>query len=397
MLLLKHYFKRISTVFIIVLVFIANYFTFIGIRSLWSTYQGYCEMKSLLQEGTYIANLDPESDCCFADITKSNVQHSFDYLDRHFNYALFSDGNIVSVPNCDMEISVNYLNEEYYNLFPLELEQGKNMRFDYKLNEDEIPVLIGKGLSNSYPLHSTINISDPALGRDITLKVVGILKDNVYHSNFYSLDWKVYYNFSIFVPINKSFIENANVDFYVNSIMNVIALNTTTEKMEALSENLYENLGLRFNFYTQEENNIDFKKFYSRSIIIQFIIASIMLVITIWISIRIITRVNQLLVNDLVSGISENINTVLIKKCGYAYVGITFLFSYIVILGITAYKRCSYWEKKDTLLATYGFGGLIDMDWGAWLVVVCIDMLISLIIVGRVIRHFRGLLQKQKC
>ncbi|NMB96635.1 MAG: ABC transporter permease, partial [Clostridiaceae bacterium] len=376
------------TLCIIILMFIASYLTFIGIRSLLSTYQGYCEMRSLVQEGTYIANLNPDSDYNLADITESDVQQAFDYLDRNFDFALYDDGNLITLPDCDMEVSVNYLNEEYYKLFPLELEQGTRLRFDYKLNEDEIPVLIGKGLSKTYPLGSTICISDPAMGRNITLKVVGILKKNASHSNYYMLNWKNYYNFSIFLPVNKMFIENANVDFHVNSIMNVIVLHTTAEKTATLSDVFLENLGLQFNFSSQQENYEYFENGYLESIIIQFIIALVLYAITMWIVNRNILKGNRLLLNDLLSSISENINSVQIRKSGYTYLKVTFLLGLIVIFLFTAYERFSFWAKKDTLVVAYGFLGLIDIDWGAWLIVLFIDMLIGVLIVETASRHF---------
>ncbi|WP_276929734.1 ABC transporter permease [Herbinix luporum] len=396
MLLFKCYFKRKSTLCIILLIFIANYMTFIGIRSLLSTYQGYCEMSSLVHEGTYIANLNPKNDYSFANITESDVQQIFNYLDRNFDFALYIDGNLITLPDCDIEVSVNYLNEEYYKLFPLELEQGIKLSFDYKLNDDEIPVLIGTGLSKTYPLGSTISISDPAMGRNITLKVVGILKKNAFHSNYYMPNWKNYYNFSIFVPVNQIFIENANVDFHINSIMNLIVLHTTVEKTETLSDILLENLGLQFKFYSQQENYEHFENDYLKSIIIQFISALVLYAITIWIANRNILKGNRLLLNNLSSSISENVNSVKIRKSGYIYLKLIFLLGLLGVFIFTAYERFSYWVKKDTLVAAYGFLGLTDIDWGSWLTVLFIDMLIGVLIVETASKHFLNLFSKQE-
>jgi hypothetical protein len=370
--------------------------TFIGIRSLLSTYQGYCEMSSLVQEGTYIANLNPKNDYNFANITESDVQQIFNYLDRNFDFALYIDGNLITLPDCDIEVSVNYLNEEYYKLFPLELEQGIKLSFDYKLNDDEIPVLIGTGLSKTYPLGSTISISDPAMGRNITLKVVGILKKNAFHSNYYMPNWKNYYNFSIFVPVNQIFIENANVDFHINSIMNLIVLHTTVEKTETLSDILLENLGLQFKFYSQQENYEHFENDYLKSIIIQFISALVLYAITIWIANRNILKGNRLLLNNLSSSISENVNSVKIRKSGYIYLKLIFLLGLLGVFIFTAYERFSYWVKKDTLVAAYGFLGLTDIDWGSWLTVLFIDMLIGVLIVETASKHFLNLFSKQE-
>ena len=94
-----------------------------------------------------------------------------------------------------------------------ELSQGTDLYFDYPL-EGEIPVLIGKGLSKTYPVGSTIKIEKSVLGRPLTLKVQGVLKQNAYHSNYYALNSKTYYNFSILFPVNEDFINHANMDIF---------------------------------------------------------------------------------------------------------------------------------------------------------------------------------------
>ena len=68
-----------------------------------------------------------------------------------------------------MKVSLGYMNEEYYELNQFELSQGTDLDFNYQLDE-EIPVLIGKGLSKTYPIGSTIIIEESALGRPVTLK-----------------------------------------------------------------------------------------------------------------------------------------------------------------------------------------------------------------------------------
>ena len=83
-----------------------------------------------------------------------------------------------------MKISLGYMNEQYYRLNEFELSQGTGLDFDYQL-DGEIPVLIGKGLSKTYPVGATIEMEESVLGRPLTLKVQGVLKQNAYHSNFY--------------------------------------------------------------------------------------------------------------------------------------------------------------------------------------------------------------------
>ena len=180
----KIFLRKLLIVFsVFLLLFLSDYLVFIAARSTVSTFQGYEEMKHLNQTGNYIANLDPNSDMNMGNIDKSDTQNVYDYLnDNNLSYALFTDGFIVSLPNdYDMKVSFAYLNEEYYKLNrQFEIAQGKDLDFDYSFDDDiEIPVLIGKGLSETYPLGSMIKIEDPVLQKQIILKVQGILKPNI--------------------------------------------------------------------------------------------------------------------------------------------------------------------------------------------------------------------------
>ena len=142
--------KPIVSIGMILLLCLANYITFTAARSILSTYQGYRETQSMVQEGVYIANLDPDSG--IGDIDRNGTQAVYDSLNNNFNYAFYTDGFMVSIPNNDnMEISFCYMNDEYYELNQFELSQGTDLDFDYQLDE-EIPVLIGKGLSKTYPV-----------------------------------------------------------------------------------------------------------------------------------------------------------------------------------------------------------------------------------------------------
>ena len=189
-------------------------------------------------------------------IEENGTQTVYDYLNSSFKYAFYTDGFIVSVPNGDdMEISLGYMNEQYYRLNGFELSQGTDLYFDYQLDR-EIPVLIGKGLSKTYPVGATIEMKESVLGRPLTLKVQGVLKQNAYHSNYYALNSKTYYNFSILFPVNEEFIDRASMDIQFNGLMDIILLDTSEEEIASLSEVIKDNLGLSFNFFSQKENYI---------------------------------------------------------------------------------------------------------------------------------------------
>lgn len=367
----------------ILLLFLANYFVFIAVRSSLSAFQGYKEMKRIDQEGNFIANLSADSDMNMGAFDKNDTQNVYDYLNHHFNYALFTDGFIVSLPNdYDMEVSFGYLNEEYYKLNQFEISQGKNLDFDYHFDHDlEIPVLIGKGLSKTYPLGSTIRIDDPVLQKPITLKVQGILKPNVYHSNFYALSSKQYYNFSVLLPVNEEFIKNSTLDLQLNGLFGMVLLETSKDKIEDLREVIQDNLGLKFKFNTQQENYEFFNKYYFGSLKIIAIATAIFLFIVTFLSVWSALVSIRLMIKDFTINLFVGLSYARLRKIFYGYYGILFSINLIVLLFITAWSRYGVWLRKDASFATYGFFGLIGMDWLALLAVLLSDMMIGIIIV----------------
>ncbi len=382
--------KPILAIGMILLLSIANYTTFTAARSILSTFQGYQEIECMNQEGTYIANLDPDSDVDIEVIEENGTQIVYDYLNNNFNYAFYVDGFIISVPNIDdMEISLIYMNEEYYKLNQFQLSQGTDLDFDYQFNDKEIPVLIGKGLSKTYPVGSTIKIEESILGRLITLKVHGILKQNAYHSNYYALNSKTYYNFSIFLPVNEEFIDHANIDLQLNGLMDVAILQTTKEKIADLSKVMKDNLGLKFNFFSQKENFDFFNEYYLSSLKIIAIITFILLVIIICLSIWNALVSVRLMLKDFTINLLVGLSYSKLRKIFYNYFGVLSFINLTAIFTITAFSRYGCWLRKDATFATYGFFGLIGMDWLALLAVFLFDIIIGMIIVENMLRKIR--------
>ena len=69
-------------------------------------------------------------------INENGIQAVYDYLNNNFNYAFYTDGFIASISNTDdMEISLGYMNEEYYKLNQFELSQGADVDFNYQFDE----------------------------------------------------------------------------------------------------------------------------------------------------------------------------------------------------------------------------------------------------------------------
>lgn len=378
--------KALIVLSVLMLIFLSNYLVFIAARSTVSTLQGYDEMKHLNQPDSYIANLDPNSDMDMGKIDINDTQKVYDYLKSNdINYALYTDGFVVSLPNdYNMEVSFAYLNEEYYKLNKqFEISQGEKLDFDYSLdNSDvEIPVLIGKGLSETYPIGSTISVKDPVLERQVTLKVQGVLKPNVHHSNLYSLSSKQYYNFSVVIPVNEDFLNSANIGLQLHGLFDIILLETSKAEIDGLHEVIKDNLGLEFNFYTQEENFQYFNEYYFSSLKIiatlTAIIAVVFTCLTIWSSLASI----RLMIKDFTINLFVGLSYSKLRKIFYGYYGLLFFINLVALFIVTAYSRYGTWIRKDASFATFGLFGVIEMDWLALSAVLFFNIVIGIIIV----------------
>ncbi len=302
-------------------------------------------------------------------------------MNSSFKYAFYTDGFIVSVPNDDdMKISLGYLNEQYYRLNEFELSQGTDLDFDYQLG-GEIPVLIGKGLSKTYPVGATIELEESVLGRPLTLKVQGVLKQNAYHSNFYALNSKAYYNFSILFPVNEEFINHANMDIKFNGLMDIILLDTSKEEIADLSEVIKDNLGLSFNFFSQKENYDYFNEYYLHSLKIIFITTLILLIVITCLSVWNGLVSVRLMLKDFTINLLVGLSYSKLKRIFYGYFGMLSFVNVALIATFTAFNRYGCWLRKDATFATYGLFGLIGMDWLALLLVVVSDIVIGIIVV----------------
>lgn len=376
--------KAIIMLGALLLLFLSDYLVFIAARSAVSTFQGYEEMKQLNQDGNYIANLDPDSEMNMGEIDQRDTQNVYDYLNDNMRYALFTDGFIVSMPNSyDMEVSFAYMNEEYYTMNKqFEISQGNGLDFDFSLDDDdiEIPVLIGAGLNDTYPIGSTIRVEDPALQEPVTLKVQGILNSNICHSNLYSLSSKQYYNFSVVIPVNKDYINKSNVGFQLQGLFDIILLQTSENEIEALHEIFLNNLGLEFNFYTQEENFNYYNEFYLGSLrIIIALTAALTIIMTcliVWSSLASI----RLMIKDFTINLFVGLSYSRLREIFYGYYGGLSFINLILLFIITACSRYGTWVRKDASFATFGLFGVIEMDWLALLAVLFFNMIIGLII-----------------
>lgn len=386
--ILKIFLKRPLLVLgMITLLLLANYLSFTTVRSVISTFQGYEEMERLNQEGTIIANLDPDSEADFNRIKIEDTQKVYEYLNNNYTYALRVDGFVTLLPNeHQMEVPFNYIDEEAYKINQLELSQGDHLNFNYKFNKDDIPVLIGAGLAKTYPVGSNIEITDPVTQQLVNLKVQGVLKKNAQSSNFYAPNSKNYHNFSIFLPINKEFIQNAGLDLHVNGLMDLILLDSTKEEAMNLRENIKENLGLEFNFFNQQENFEFFEDYYLNSLIIICTITLILTIIIVGLAIWNNLVSVRLMIRDFTINLLVGLSYSKLRAIFYSYFAMLFSIILVIVSVITAYNRYSSWLRNDSTFATYGILGLISMDWMALLIVLFIDVIIAFVIVELTIK-----------
>lgn len=375
--------KVIPSIGVILLICLSNYVTFIAARTVISTFQGYQETRELKQVGNFIANLDPDSAADFGAIDTNGTQKIYDYLSSHFDYAFYVDGFMVPIPNSyDMEISLCYMNEAYYELNQFQLDEGTGLQFDFQFDgNNEVPILIGKGLSKTYPVGATIELDDPALEQAITLRVQGVLEENAYRSNYNTLNSKSYYNFSIFLPVNEEFINHANLGLQVNGLMDIVILQTTEEKISDLSKVIQDTLGLKLNFFSQQDNYELFSDYYFHSLKIVAVISLILLLIITCLSVWSALVSIRLMLRDLTINLLVGLSYSKLRKIFYSYYGIVFLINLVIVFVFTAVNRYGSWLRKDATFATYGLFGLIGMDWLALLFVVVFDFIIGIIVV----------------
>ena len=379
--------KAILGIGMIILFFMSNYLTFTVTRSIVSVFQGYEKTRYIDKEGTYIANLDPDYD--INTINDNGLQAVYDYLNNNYKYAFYTDGFVESVSNPKgMEVPIAYMNEEYYNLNKFIISQGTNLYFDYEIN-DTIPVLIGEGLSKTYPVGSIIKIEKSIIGHPITLKVQGILKKNSYHINYYALNSRMYYNFSILVPVNKEFINQENIGLKLNGIMEIIITQSTKEKTIELSNYIKDNTGLKINFFDQKENYDYFNQYFIQSLKIMVTINIILVILIICFSIWNAFISVRLMLKDFTINLLVGLSYSKLRKIFYGYFGILSFINIITISLITAFSKYGCWIRKESNLVTYGILGLEEVDWLSLLIVVILNIFIVIIISEKMLKKIK--------
>lgn len=345
-------------------------------------------MQKLNQEGTYIGREDADHMINFDIVTNEKMHDIYTYLDNHFRYGLYSDGTISSISNrYGIEVSLNYINEALYQQNLFKISDGVDLSFDYSI-KDKIPVLVGEGLRRDYPIGTEIRLKEPSLKRDVIFTVCGVLKKNTSHSNFYTLSSKKYYNFSILVPVNKEFIQNAQRGFGVNAIMNLVIFDSTREKLEEFNELIQKNLEARFKFSTQDEN-YEFFNYYVASLEIIFSIIFVILIVVVMLSIWNTLASIRLMIKDFSIHLFVGLSYSRLRFMLYGYIGLLLFVSWVAVFLCTIVDRYRAWAEKITFFITYGVFGLIGMDWLALLVTMGFDIALAVMMVELMMRKIK--------
>lgn len=372
------------------ILFLANFSIFTNTRSILTTYQGYSEMSILDNPGTYVSNLDPNSKAEFDKIELDDAQKIYDFLNKNYEYALHSDGFTIPLNNKHkMEILFNYMNETAYNLKKIDISEGNDLSFQYTYSKGNIPILIGKGLSKTYPIGSTIRTIDPVTKKSMAFKVKGVLKQNTFRSNFFAPNLKNYYNFSVIVPVNDTFLRNSGLDLKVNALMDIILIDSNEKKIKLLSKYINKTVGLQLNFFTQKEIYSYFEEYYLSSLkltsMITLILIFIVISLSVWISLVSVRLMKKEFFIHFLSGLSFS----KLKSIFYSYFTIIFSLNIIVLFVLISFNRYSFWLTKTSLSATYGLFGLISVDWISLFIVLCSNFMIGVFIVHIIMRKVK--------
>lgn len=379
--------RWLLSLLMLVLLLASNYLTFTIARSLISTNEGYRQIQSFNQKGFYIANLAPNSTPNMDKIRLKKTRQVYGYLRQHFKYALTTEGFTVNVAHMKMDASLSYLNENAYRLRNFKLAQGKKIDFDQRFKSKQIPVLIGAGLAKKYPLASVIKITDPVLNKPVSFKVVGILKKDTSQANFYALNSKNYTNFTIVVPIQNTFLNQASKAFLLNGLMDLTLMNAKKGQLKNFQQIIAQKLHFNLNFYSQKQNNAFFNKYYLSNIKLILLVTLVLLLsalfFILWNSYISVNLMLKALTLNLLLGLSYR----KLKRIFYGYFWMLESFTLMMVAAVVWHTHFNAWQQLDPLFAIYGTLGFLPMEWKAlgWVLIVA---LVSSVFTVETMMHF---------
>ena len=176
-----------------------------------------------------------------------------------------------------------------------------------------------------------------------------------------------------------------------SALMDITILDTTKEEVADLGNVINDNLGAKFNFFSQQENYDYFNEYYVHSLKIMAVITLALLAIITCFSIWNALVSVRLMLKDFTINLLVGLSYSKLRKVFYGYFGILSFINLMIIAAFTASNRYGCWLRKDATFATYGLFGLIGMDWLALLVVVLLDVVIGIVIVERKSKKYQFL------
>lgn len=383
--------KPILAIALTALLVMANYITTTTARAIYSTIQGQQQNDRIFTKKTYLFNNAPESNITKETLNNQALNEIYEHLDRKYQHAVYTDGAIVEVPNRhNVPIPISHMNEQYAQINDFTLTQGKQLRYDYTTGSKQaIPVYVGAELAKDYPLGSTLNIHDPALQRQNKLKVVGIIEPNFAHSNLFASDSKQYYNFAIVIPVNLSYIKQADAAFKINLLSNLLVLNSDRETAVQLSEYIEQAIKLKFNIYNKQEVKDYFNQYLGSSL--QFVTIIIAILLTVIIVQALLVSRSSLRVNikEYTLNILVGLSYRKIFRIIFTYYAALSTICMLVVTIVTALTRQKYWSDKEPYLMTEGIGGLILIDWLALLTTLTLNLALTTCITWLTVKPLR--------
>lgn len=333
--------KPIFAIGTLTLLFLANYTVFSTARTVFSAREGYEQMARINAEGTFMASLDPDATVDVDSSSKESIQSVYDVLDDRYEYAFYTDGYITDLANSHgVEVPVGYMNQRYNELNGFSVAKGDGLTFDYSLDQGEaIPVLVGRGLADDYPLGSQFTMHDPALGRELTVRVVGIIAENSSHSIIYAPDLKQYHNFSVVIPVNRAFIEQADAPFKLNGLMDLILVDADRTGVSELGAYVDRTIGVKFNYYSRQDN-IDFYNQYlvsstSSLLVVSGALLVLIIVLSVWGSLASV----RVMVRDFTINVLVGLSYAKVRRLLFSYYAGLSLLALLAVLAMAAYSR----------------------------------------------------------
>ncbi len=356
--------KPFITIAIVVLLVVANYMMFTVVRTYISAQDGMKEFERVASSDAFILNLDPKANMSSEKLNEDSLDEVYTFLMSKWKIGLTTSGFVSDLQNKkNIDVPYEYLNEEALNMRPFEVSSGEDLTFDYDIVKGTVPVLVGWGLRDEYPVGKTFQVRDPLIQKDLKYRVVGVLKKNESRSNNYVLDSRRYTNYTVVVPVNLDFIAQSDYTFKINSLMDLMILDASKEEIETIKKFILDKTGLNFNSYNQDQNNkeyIDLSKSTLR--IVVGVTVAIVLIVFLLLMCSVMSGL-ALAIKDITIHLLVGLRQSTLRSFFYLYYGSLVLFSLGSVVLFNVASHFVGWATKNSLTVTFGVLASPASDW----------------------------------